>query len=122
MGKLANRRIFISYARKDGAEMAQRLQRDLAVAGFDVWLDMHRIAGGASWTVHIEKAIDRADTVLALLTPGAYRSEICRAEQLRSLRKNKCVIALRAKAETDIPLHLEAKHYRDFTSEPAYKS
>ena len=41
-------RVFISYARKDGARLAQRLHRDLKTQGFDPWLDTGRIAGGAS--------------------------------------------------------------------------
>jgi hypothetical protein len=32
-------RVFISYARKDGAALAERLQRDLKEQGFDAWLD-----------------------------------------------------------------------------------
>src|SRR5262249_13518123 len=85
-------RIFLSYSRKDAAALALRLQKDLTEAGFDVWLDTDRIGGGASCTVAIEEAIDRAQVVLALLTPGAYTSEMRRAEQLRSLRTGKCVI------------------------------
>jgi len=38
--------------------------------------------------------LDDADMVLALLTPGSYISEICRAEQLRSLRHGKCMVSL----------------------------
>lgn len=113
MANGAQHRIFVSYARKDGAELALRLQRDLTSAGFEVWLDTHRIKGGDSWTVEIEEAIDRAEVVLALLTPGSYASEICRAEQLRSLRKGKCVIPLLAEAGAEWPLYLEAKIYRD---------
>ena len=30
--------LFISYAHKDGAELAQRLNNDLKNAGLDVWL------------------------------------------------------------------------------------
>lgn len=82
-------RVFISYARQDAAQLAQRLQRDLSVQGFDAWLDTRRLAGGATWTVEIERAIDAAQVVLALMTPGSHVSEICRAEQLRSLRKGK---------------------------------
>ena len=70
--------------------------------------------------MEIEEAIDRAQVVLALLTPGSYSSEICRAEQLRSLRKGMCVIPLLAAAGSDRPLHIEATHYRDFTHEGAY--
>ena len=83
----AERRVFISYARKDGAALAQRLQKDLKEQGFDAWLDTQRIAGGAIWTDEIELALDEAEYVVALLTPGSYVSEICRAEQLRALRK-----------------------------------
>jgi hypothetical protein len=38
-------------------------------------------SGGASWTVEIEKEIDRCDVLLALMTPGSYLSDI--ANQLR---------------------------------------
>jgi len=48
---MAKSDIFVSYARRDGAELAQHLQKDLTVAGFYVSLDTQRISGGASWTV-----------------------------------------------------------------------
>jgi len=48
----------------------------------------------------------------SLLSPGSYQSDICRAEQLRALRKGKRVIPILAKPGTDIPLHLETKNYR----------
>jgi hypothetical protein len=120
MAKPAHPRIFVSYARKDGAKLALRLQHDLTAAAFDVWLDTARIHAGDTWTVDIEEAIDRSQVVLALLTPGSYTSEICRAEQLRSLRHGKCVIPLLAVPGTDIPLHLEPKHYLDFTHDGSY--
>lgn len=56
MPNRGGRSVFISYARKDGAELAQRLQRDLTAKGFDVWLDTPRIRGGAGWTDEIERA------------------------------------------------------------------
>src|SRR5712692_3501947 len=108
MAKYGHQRIFVSYARRDGAELALRLQKDLTAAGFDVWLDTQRIGGGASWTVEIEEAIGRAQVVLALLTPGSYSSGICRAEQLRSLRKGKCVIPVLAGYGAEVvPIHFE---------------
>jgi len=113
-------KVFISYARKDGADLAQRLQADLRAKRFDAWLDTQRIAGGVSWTRKIEKAIDDCKAELALLTPGSYESDICRAEQLRALRKGKSVIPLLAQSGSDIPLHLEAGNYRDFTGAKPY--
>jgi WD40 repeat protein len=113
-------RIFISYAHRDGATLAVRLHRDLTAAAFEVWLDTARLHGGDTWTLEIEQAIDRSQVVLALLTPASYTSGICRAEQLRSLRQGKCVIPILAAPGTDIPLHLEPKHYLDFTDDRSY--
>src|SRR2546426_65193 len=120
MSRPADHRVFISYARKDGAELAQRLRKDLEAKGFEAWLDTSRNSGGATWTVEIERAIDRSQVVLALLTRGAYVSDICRAEQLRSLRKGKSVIPIMAQTSADVPLHLETKNYRDFTDAKSY--
>jgi len=112
--------LFISYAHKDGAELAQRLQKDLTNHGYDAWLDKQRIQGGTNWTKWIETALDKANYVLALLTSGSYVSEICRAEQLRALRKGKFVIPLLAQSGSDIPLYLEVKNYRDFSDPGRY--
>jgi hypothetical protein len=78
------------------------------------------LCGGASWTEEIERGIDESQVVLALLTRGSYVSDICRAEQLRSLRKGKKVIPLLARPDADRPLHLETKNYRDFTRREDY--
>jgi hypothetical protein len=116
----SNTRVFISYARKDGAQLAERLQADLSAEGFNAWLDTQRLAGGTIWTTEIERAIDRSDVLLALLTPGSYVSEICRAEQLLSLRGGKRVIPLLAQRGSPVPLHLVARQYRDFTGAKPY--
>lgn len=52
------RRVFISYAHRDGAELAQRLQKDLTKSGFDAWLDTQRLTAGAQWATNIEEEID----------------------------------------------------------------
>jgi hypothetical protein len=114
------RKIFISYARADGVDIAQQLKADLAAEGYDPWLDTDRIAGGGVWTRDIESALDEAGAVLALLSRGSYVSEICRAEQLRALRKGKVVIPILVRQPTDVPLHFEAKNYRDFSDSAAY--
>jgi hypothetical protein len=58
----------------------------------EVWLYKHRLLGGHCWAKEIEVAIDRCDLALALLSEGSYQSDICRAEQERSLAKSKVVI------------------------------
>jgi len=89
--------------------------------GFEPWLDTREIAGGHVWTNEIEVGIDESDAVLALLTPFSFASRICRAEQLRALRKKRMVIPLLAQTESDIPLHLEPDNYRDFSSSTDYE-
>src|SRR5271167_1753343 len=114
------RRIFISYAHRDGAQLAERLQKDLTANCLDAWLDRQRITGGAVWGKKIELEIDARQVTVALLTAGSYESEICRAEQLRTLRKGKRLIPVLATAGADLPIHLEARQYRDFTDPGGY--
>jgi hypothetical protein len=114
--------IFISYAHADSGDLAGRLFEDLRKAGFAAWLDTSRLTGGAVWTAEIENAIDRSEVMLALLTKGSYESDVCRAEQLRALRKGKRVIPVLGQEATEIPLHLEAKQYCDFSGLDDYQS
>jgi hypothetical protein len=111
-------RVFISYAHRDGGGLAARLQSDLQALGFDAWFDKHRLVGGDVWAQKIEVAIDRCNVAVALLSTGSFESDICRAEQQRSLRRGKLVIPVRAQRDCDVPLPLETRQYIDF-SEPA---
>jgi hypothetical protein len=116
-----SRFIFISYARKDGQELAQQLQRDLNAAGYQVWLDTSQIGGGTSWSRDIENAIERCNTALLLLSEGSYVSEICRAEQILCLDKKKQVIPLLVQPNAQRPLHLYSLNYRDFSAPAQYQ-
>jgi hypothetical protein len=113
-------KVFISYAHDDGGPLAVRLRQDLIREGWTVWLDSARLKGGVSWTVEIEVALDSSEIVLALLSHGSYLSDTCRAEQLRSLRKGKCVIPLLAEVDAERPIHLESKQYLDFSPAASY--
>ena len=57
---------------------------------------------------------------MALLTAGSYESEICCAEQLRTLRKGNRLIPLLATAGADRPIYLEARQYREFSDPGSY--
>ena len=89
--------------------------KDLQEHGFDAWLDTQRIGGGAVWSTEIEREIDTRQVMVALLSPGSYESEICRAEQLRALDKGNRVIPVLAVKGADRPIYLYARQYRDFT-------
>jgi TIR domain len=116
----ANVRVFISYAHKDGSMLASQLSSDLVKKGYVVWLDVARLGGGSDWSTEIEREIDAADVVLALLSTGSLESDVCRGEQLRSLRRHKCVIPVLLDDKADRPVYLEAWQYRDFAVSALY--
>ena len=115
-------KIFISYARRDGRDLAHRLRNDLQKKKHTVWLDTSEIAAGAQWTREIEDGIDNCDVLLALLSDGSYASTICRAEQLRALRKEKRLIPLLVNSQADRPIHIEGVNYRDFSARARYRT
>src|SRR5262245_27124265 len=112
-------RVFISYAHNDGRDLARRLHADLT-KNFDIWFDNQRLTAGDIWSREIEDAIDHASVVLALLSPGSYVSDICRAEQQRALEKGKCVIPVRVQTDCDIPLYLQTRQWLDFSNPKLY--
>jgi len=102
--------IFISYAHRDGGNLALRLNDDLKSFGFDVWLDKHRLKAGDRWTNEIENALDHAEVVLALLSEGSFASDTCRAEQNWALDAGKHVIPVKVQSNYRVQLRLHALH------------
>ena len=70
-------KVFISYARRDGAAFAEELVDALDVAGFDAFLDRNDIAAGEDWEKRLEGLIAAADTVVFVMTPGSVASQQC---------------------------------------------
>ena len=64
--------LFLSYGRADASELALRLERDLAQAGYKVWRDT-MLHPGPGWDAQIEAAIAAADILIAILSPHATR-------------------------------------------------
>ena len=114
MGNAGKIRVFVSYAHKDGAELAFWLVEGLERAGFEAWIDRDRLNPGENWSREIEQALDRAEAVVAVLSPGAGESEICRAEHLRSLRKGRRVLPVLTARGVDPPLYLEPMQWIAF--------
>jgi hypothetical protein len=70
-------KVFISYARRDGAVFAEELVDALDVAGFDAFLDRNDIAAGEDWEKRLEGLLAAADTVVFVMTPGSVASQQC---------------------------------------------
>src|SRR4051812_10777932 len=73
-------RVFVSYARKDGAAIAAGLRRRLEPADISLWQDLVAIEGGQDWWRQIQHAIDNAEYLVLVLTPGALASKVCKDE------------------------------------------
>ena len=116
---MATKRVFVSYARKDGAPTGQTLSEVLREAGCEVWLDTANVRGGASWSKEIEEALNDCDVLVAVLTPASYVSEICRAEQMWALDEGKLVIPVMAVVGAPVPIHLKSRNWRRFPEQQA---
>jgi len=77
-------KVFISYARSDGGELAEELVTGLEVAGVSGYLDRHDIAAGEDWERRLDSLIREADTVVFLITPKSIASERCEWEVKRA--------------------------------------
>jgi WD40 repeat protein len=107
-------RVFISYAHSDGATLAARLADELYQAEYTIWWDQGGISGGASWSREVEKGLDDADVVLALLSRASDVSDVCRGEHLRALDNKKTLIPILVQKNVNRPVYLHAKHYIAF--------
>jgi hypothetical protein len=67
-------RIFLSYSRADATFM-QFLRSKLLAAGHSVWTDEKLSAGTSIWPKIIEEEIERAEFVIAIMSPPAKASE-----------------------------------------------
>jgi hypothetical protein len=109
-------RVFLSYARNDGAEACDFFDRALSQAEFHIWRDLADIAGGADWRVEAREAIRSVDIVLLFLTPGAVASENMKWEWNTALDLGKRVVPLVIQ-DCSLPAELAGnRNHRDLRS------
>jgi len=86
-------RIFVSYSRRDGAESASVLRKDLQAEDHSVWQDLIALAGGRDWWSQIEAAL-KSKTLqhfVLVVTPGALESAVVRREIRLARQEGKTV-------------------------------
>ena len=66
-------RVFISYARSDGAGLAASLRSRLEREHPEItlWLDRAQMLGGIGWWKQITEALDKVEFLIMVLTPAA---------------------------------------------------
>ena len=82
-------RIFVSYARSDGRELAADLRRRLEHHGFPLWQDLIDMEGGKDWWRQITGVIDQIEYLLL-----ARRSKLVRDEWRYGRQQGRCVIPI----------------------------
>ena len=95
-------RIFISYARRDGKELARNLRRRLSEEhGFSLWQDLPDMEGGKDWWKQITEAIARVEYLVLIMTEAAVRSPVVHDEWRHARQHGVCVIPVLAAPDLD---------------------
>jgi hypothetical protein len=98
-------RIFISYAREDGAPLAQELANRLRAQEHKVFLDVESIRGGAQWKKELKKYVNWSDILVVLVTPCSNESDYVYEEVNQAEKQGKKLIPLQIN-NTPLPVHL----------------
>ena len=112
--------LFISYARRDAASLAQRLWLDLSLAGYSVFIDL-TLSGGVSFVAEIEENIGKCDAMLALLSKGSHDSPMCSGEQLFAMQLHRKVIPLMVYGDAPVPFYFRTIQRLDFSISSQYE-
>jgi TIR domain/WD domain, G-beta repeat len=111
-------KVFISYARSDGAALAEDLVTGLELADFAPFLDRHDIAAAEDWEARLGALIQSADTIVFIISPAAIKSERCAWEVDCAAKFGKRLIPVRLVpskgdpvAEAEVPERLRRLNY-----------
>jgi len=110
-------RLFVSYARKDARELADRVAA--GVSPHEVWLDRQEIWAGQTWWREIAQNIDGSDIFLAILTVGYNESEVCGMELTQAFEEKKRRIPLLVHPKAEMPFLLRGVQWIPFTDATA---
>jgi hypothetical protein len=101
-------RIFISYARKDGSDIAEELADRLRAFDHEVFLDVHSIRAGTRWRYELQRRIAWADLMVVLVTPSSNESEYVRGEIALAEKINRPILPIQIN-NTRTPDHLRSE-------------
>ena len=105
-------KVFLSYARSDGAQAAARLRYELERAKVQVWRDAEDLRGGEDWREQLRAALREVDVVMVMLTPSAVASPYVATEWENALALEKHVVPVLT-LPCEVPAALNRLHYRN---------
>jgi hypothetical protein len=110
--------VFISYARKDGDELASRLERDLIAASMKTWRDRRQLDPNQDFSAELEHGIDQSTQVVCCVTPDTRRGDsFVRREIAFAMAVNKPIVPIIFE-DTLPPIHVINITREDFTHVP----
>ncbi len=107
--------LFISYSRTDSA-FVDRLEADLRARSFQPWVDRRKLEGGQDWMDELEKAIDRCQIVIVVISPDAVQSKYVRMEYRYGRGQGKPIIPAYCRATPKVPIDLNGLQWVNFQS------
>ena len=118
-------RIFVSYARSDGADLARQIQRRLEQDhGLPVWRDLAGLEGTDAWWPQVRETIDQIEYLVLIMTEAALRSEHVRREWRYARRVGTCVIPIQAKRDQSfdgLPRWMERHNFVPWRDEDSWR-
>ena len=108
--------LFFCYSRED-VQMRDKLLNSFMRYGFTSWVDTLDIRTGVKFEEAIKEGIERADTLLYLISPASVKSEYCQKELTYALSLNKQIIPLVIEelSDEELPEVLKSVQYFDFS-------
>jgi hypothetical protein len=107
--------IFVTYSHHDRS-FATRLADDLEKLGAAIWMDVKNIPYGDKWRNSVQRALQKCDTMLVVISPESMQSDQVEAEWGYFLDNKKRIIPLVYKA-ADIHYQLRILQYIDFCNQ-----
>lgn len=105
--------VFFSYSRSD-SEFVLNLAKELREDGITVWLDQLDIKPGMRWDKSIEKALDKATTVILVLSNASVASDNVMDEVSFAIEEDKTVVPIMLE-KCDVPFRLRRFQFIDFS-------
>jgi len=116
----ARKGVFISYARSDGEEFANRLRQRLESEGIPLWQDRVGMEGGRKWWLQITEALARVEFMALVITPNALKSDTVRKEWRHARQQGVCVYPVKGTPNFDfdsLPRWMRDTHFYDLEHE-----
>src|SRR5262245_14357118 len=114
--------VFISYARADASRFVSELATCLEIGGFQPLVDQQSISPAEDWKQRIGVLIQQCDSLIAVITPSAVKSEIFNWEVEEAIRLSKRIVPVEwlPTPIADVPRQLNRLNFVFFSADRSF--